>query len=435
MTSRTLGFIFLSPALVMVMLLFLAPVILTGVFGFTNMSTATGITGGSWQVSPGTLNRLADSHGRPSLAMRLEGRRFAVTAPALNKLSEAGVDDAYLDAIRGEILGKSFKDRRALEAALKDLPVRPPNIAALKHASSAFEISLVNRRFESRETLLAGAERAGYALSPAEAEALATAAYTGWTWTTDNFRRMIELPDARYALMRTLFYVFTTLTLFNTGFALILAIGTHYLPDRSGGAIRSIWLLPRVLPPVLYVLMWKWLAWDTGFLSAFLDNFGIASRNWMMDSATNAWIFVILINGFVGASMGMLIFTAAIRAIPAELFHASEVDGAGRWQQVRHIILPQIRWPILFITTYQTLSLLTSFEYILLSTEGGPGEATQTWALMAYQTALTNYAGNLQYGYGAALALILVIVGVVMSLAYLKFFDFRRLVQPPRIER
>ena len=56
---------------------------------------------------------------------------------------------------------------------------------------------------------------------------------------------------------------------------------------------------------------------------------------------------------------------------------------------------------------------------------------------MAYQTALTNYAGNLQYGYGAALALalILVIVGVVMSLAYLKFFDFRRLVQPPRIER
>ena len=155
----------------------------------------------------------------------------------------------------------------------------------------------------------------------------------------------------------------------------------------------------------------------------------------MLDNPTNAWVFIVLINGFVGASMGMLIFSAAIRSIPVSLFYASEVDGAGRWQQVRYVILPQLRWPILFITCYQSLSLLTSFEYILLATEGGPGGATKVWALAAYLTALNNYAGNLEYGYGAALALVLVVVGVILSLAYLRLFDFKSLVAPPPIEQ
>ena len=87
------------------------------------------------------------------------------------------------------------------------------------------------------------------------------------------------------------------------------------------------------------------------------------------------------------------------------------------------------------MTVYQTLSLLTSFEQIFLSTDGGPGSSTEVWALSAYHTALDNYWGNLQYGYGAALALVLVVVGVIMSLIYLRFFRFNELVKPPRIEQ
>ena len=101
---------------------------------------------------------------------------------------------------------------------------------------------------------------------------------------------------------------------------------------------------------------------------------------------------------------------------------------------MRRIILPQLRWPLLFVTSYQTLSLLTSFEYILLATDGGPGSATEVWSLAAYHTALNNYAGNLQYGYGATLALVLVIIGVAFSLLYLKIFNFDALVARPRIE-
>ena len=144
---------------------------------------------------------------------------------------------------------------------------------------------------------------------------------------------------------------------------------------------------------MLYILMWKWFTWDTGFISSTAGLFGVPPKNWMLDTSLNAWVVIVLINGFVGASLGMILFSSAIKAIPISMLYASEVDGANRLQQVRHIILPQLRWPILFITSYQTLSLLTSFEYILLATDGGPGRATEVWALAAYHTALSNYGG------------------------------------------
>jgi inositol-phosphate transport system permease protein len=77
---------------------------------------------------------------------------------------------------------------------------------------------------------------------------------------------------------------------------------------------------------------------------------------------------------------------------------------------------------------------LASFNEILLSTRGGPGKATEVWSLAAYHTALNNYAGNLEYGLGAAMALVLVVIGVVLSLAYLRVFNYATLVARPLIE-
>ena len=181
--------------------------------------------------------------------------------------------------------------------------------------------------------------------------------------------------------------------------------------------------------------MWNWFTWDTGFIATVTGWFGVPPQNWMMQTAPRAWTVIILINGFVGASLGMILFSSAIKAIPTSMLYASEVDGANRWQQVRYIILPQMRWPILFMTSYQTLSLLTSFEYILLATDGGPGRSTEVWALAAYHTALNNYGGNLQYGLGAAYALVLVFIGIGLSALYLRFFNFKELLSKPRIEQ
>jgi inositol-phosphate transport system permease protein len=433
--SRVLGLFLLAPALVFVVLFFLAPVVLTGVFAMTNMSTATGITGGSYQITRSSMQILRDRHGEVEMADALSKVVYTVDADGLAALVRSGIDSALIAELRDKLLGRSFGSRRGIERAIKALDNRPRGTRAVKAIAADFEHSIINARFESAQDLLSAVEGMGLALDESRTAALVDVAYTGWTWTGENFTRMLALPETRTTFLNTMFYVFTTLILFNTGFALVLAISTHYMSERPAGFFRAIWLLPRISPPVLYVLLWKWLAWDTGFLSVFLEPFGVAPRNWLLDTPANAWFFVILINGFVGASMGMLIFSAAIKAIPDALFHASEVDGASRGQQIRYIILPQLRWPILFITCYQTLSLLTSFEYILLATEGGPGSSTEVWALSTYLKALNNYAGNLEYGYGAALALVLVVIGVALSLAYLRLFDFKTLVSRPRIEQ
>ncbi len=421
------------PALLFIGMFFVAPVLLTAVFGFTNMSTATGISGGSYMISQSSMEQLKQEDTLSGIAGKLAQVRYTIDEEGM-KAAESEATPALLGELKDKFFGQSFASRRDIEQAIKELNNRPASFRKIKAIAAGFKRSILNIRYDSKEALFTAIKGLGVSLDDAQKSVIAKATYTGWTYTTKNFTTMLKLPDTKTALINTLFYVFTTLILFNTGFALVLAISTHYMDERPAGFFRSIWLLPRITPPVLYVLMWKWLAWDTGFLSALLKPFGFAPRNWMLDTSTNAWTFIILINGMVGASLGMIIFASAIKAIPSEMFHASEVDGATRKQQIWYIILPQLRWPILFITSYQTLSLLTSFEYILLSTDGGPGSSTLVWALAAYKKALSNYAGSLEYGYGAAMALILVIIGVVMSLFYLRLFDFKSLTAPPKIE-
>ena len=424
----------LAPALIFVLLFFVIPVVLTGVFSLTNMSTATGISGGSYQVTPSAIQQLTHDYEMPALARELGETRFSIDQTGLDQLKSNGVDTRFIKQIESNLLGQQFQQRRELTRALRGLRHAPRNTRERNIIAETFLRSVGTQRFENKPELLNSINQAGIELTPEQRDAVSKATYTGWVWTTENYRRMTTLPDNKKVLANTIIYVFSTLTLFNIGFALILSLTTHYMPKSTAGVFRAIWLLPRITPPVLYVLLWKWLAWDTGFLSAFLGMFDIPARNWMLDSPTNAWVFVILINGFVGASMGMLLLSSAINAIPKSHFWASEVDGASRLQQIRYIILPQLRWPILFMTCYQTLSLLASFDYILLATGGGPGGSTEVWALKAYHTALSNYTGNLQYGYGAALAMVLVGIGLIMSLVYLKLFGFNKMMAKPRIE-
>lgn len=434
MLRKLLPYLFLAPAITFVLAFFFIPVVLTAVFSFTSMSTATGIFGGRYSISGSSITKLRDQGFPEQVLATLDSKVYVATEETLPLAAEAGATTALLTDIRRELLDQPFSERRALEDALKTLPNRPRNTRELKAISATLETSIKGKDFASEAQLLEAVRSLGIELGPAEETSLTAVSYTGWRWTLDNFRRIFQTPDQLQILLNTFFYVFTTLTLFNTGFAIVLAVTTFYLPPGQAALFRAVWLLPRITPSVIYVLLWKWLAWDIGFLNSVLPSLGIDARNWMLDTPTNAWVFVILINGFIGASMGMIIFTSALRAIPKPMLYASEVDGASFWQQVRHILLPQLKWPILFITCYQTLSLLTSFEQILLSTNGGPGSTTEVWALQAYHVALQSYSGNLQYGYGSALAVVLVVVGLSLSALYLRAFNFNQLVQRPKIE-
>jgi inositol-phosphate transport system permease protein len=253
-------------------------------------------------------------------------------------------------------------------------------------------------------------------------------------WSIDNYSRIFGNKFFPKILGNTVFYVLVTMALFNFGSALLIALLTTHINRRAGFAFRIMWLLPRLTPVVIYIMMWQRIASRAphGILNQLLVPLGGTGGD-LIQAAP--WFFVIFANGMIGASFGMIIFTSAIEAIPRDYLVASKVDGASTLQTIRNVILPMIRWPILFVITYQTLSLLTSFEQIMLLTDGGPGlYRTEVWALTAYHRALSNYFGNNQWGYGSAWAVILVIIGVFAAIIYMRVFKFDELVEEPKID-
>ncbi len=261
-------------------------------------------------------------------------------------------------------------------------------------------------------------------------------------FTTEQFDKLVkaepeallgfELRGTFYrALSLSAVYVMCTLAIFNVTFALILALTTTALPDWLGGLYRAVWLMPRMAPSVVYGLLWIWVVdpTDRGLLNQILLFFGAAPINMKLDAPLTLVIFA---NGFIGASLGMLILTSAIRSIPQHLFHAARADGARSLSIVRHIVLPALRWPLSYITVFQSLSLLVSFEYIFLIM--GPARSTMTMSMLAYTKTLAPGIGAGQYAYGAAITLILIVIGMVTALLLYRLTNMKRLLTRPRIE-
>ncbi len=247
-----------------------------------------------------------------------------------------------------------------------------------------------------------------------------------------NFDRAFT-GDSRLpkVLFLTAIYVFGTLAFFNVTLGLILALTTTALPDKAGGFFRTIWLLPRMSPSVVYIVLWTWSvhSGDSSLVNQVVMNlFGVEKPlDLLLDAPV---VLIILANGFIGASFGMIILTSAVRGIPEHLFFAAKADGAGYFSIVRHITMPALRWPLTYIAIWQTLSLVVSFEYILLLTGGGPFQDTTVFALYIYRRAFQSG----QYGYGAAMALFLIIPGIIFALSAWRFTNMQKMMQEPRIE-
>lgn len=245
-----------------------------------------------------------------------------------------------------------------------------------------------------------------------------------------NFKRLFNDPNITKILGNTFIYVAFTL-LINVFFGLILALLTTYFIQRERYSLffRTIWMLPRMTPPVIYALLWIWFfdPSEYGLLNGIRSLLDLPPTNII---AAEPMLIIILANGLIGASFGMIIFSAAIKSIPRDMYYAASIDGASHWSIIKDIILPAIRWPFMFVTLWQLLSLLTSYEYILLITDGGPLIESEVLALYSYHSAFQNF----QYGYGAAISLILVVIALICTFILWKFFRVKDMITPSRIE-
>ena len=247
-----------------------------------------------------------------------------------------------------------------------------------------------------------------------------------------NFLRLFGVGSKDPFLLRivrnTVVYVAGALPLTIFG-GLFLSILSMRLDKRTGLFFRTIFFIPRAIPPVVWGFLWAWSFEGTryGLFNAIRSALGLPVLHWLIHYPM---VIVILANGFLGISLSMLVFSSAIASIPVELTRAAEIDGASRWQISWYVIIPLLKWPILTMTAWHLMSFVNSYVYIMLITGGGPYYRTEVWSLYAYHTAFNQY----RYGYGATLTTILIVINITLLFLVLRFFGLKRMVQRGKIE-
>jgi multiple sugar transport system permease protein len=172
---------------------------------------------------------------------------------------------------------------------------------------------------------------------------------------------------------------------------------------------RAVVFVPVVIGLGVSSLLWYWLfSYDYGLVNWGLIDLGIIDRPivWFGEDADRALWAVIISIVWKVLGLGMLLFVAAIQAIPAEVTEAALVDGAGYWQRVRKIILPLTAKTVLLVTLFSVIGSLIAFDQFYLMTAGQPFNRTATSVFWIY----LNSFPYLKLGYGAALSLILAVI-------------------------
>ena len=185
---------------------------------------------------------------------------------------------------------------------------------------------------------------------------------------------------------------------------------------RFAGVLRTIYFIPAVMSPAIVGLVFRSLLANNGPIDASLQQIGLGflAKPWLTDAALVKPVIIMLVL-WGGFGTGVLIFSAALNAVPQDIFEASRLDGAGFWTELWRIALPSI-WPtVLLWTMFQVLSIfLFMFSWIFVLTNGGPGLASTTMDFSVYQTFITFGF----FGAAAAQSVVLMIMIILVALLF-----------------
>ncbi len=222
----------------------------------------------------------------------------------------------------------------------------------------------------------------------------------------DTMRDPLVVP----AIRNTLVFAIVVVAV-ETFLGLALALAATAL-QRGSGVYRTLLLLPLLLPGVAIGTMWRLMFdYNAGAINQVLLALGIAGPTWLADPGL-ALPSVMAVEVWHSTSFLFIIFLAALSNIPREVLEAAEIDGAGRLQAIRWIVLPLLRPVLLIAVILRTIDAFKIFDVLVVLTGGGPGTATEMLNLRVFDL----YFQEFRYGYAAFLAVILAaIIGVFVA--------------------
>jgi lactose/L-arabinose transport system permease protein len=242
------------------------------------------------------------------------------------------------------------------------------------------------------------------------------------TWVgLGQYARLFNDPLVGESLFNAGLFLFVQVPLM-IGLALGLAyvLNQTFLKFKTG--FRLIYFLPAITTLVAYSVVFRvLLATDGGAVNQLIGLFGIGPVDWLNNEA---WARVAVIASITWRWTGynMVIILAGLQAIPAELYEAAKIDGAGRWATFSKVVVPQLRPVLIFTSVTSTIGALQLFDENFILTGGGPSNATLTPVLYLYRVGFQQF----DFGYASAIAWLLVILTGIVSIVQFWLMRERR---------
>lgn len=253
------------------------------------------------------------------------------------------------------------------------------------------------------------------AMSFTEWDGVNEAVFTG----LDNFKRLFTSRDLKVSIRNSLLYS-GVLTVYQIGLGTLFAYFLANFNIKGRRFFKDVYFFPVLLSVSVVAQLWiSVYHGDFGLINQLARHLGLAwEQNWLYEPVKGV-IAIVLAESWKGMGYHMLIIYAAMKNVPDVYYEASYIDGADKRQQFFHITLPltipTIKVCVVMCITYG----FRAFEMIFLMTGGGPGNSSYTMPIMMYKALF----GLQKYGYGSAIAVVIVVICVGMMLVINKLTE------------
>lgn len=229
-----------------------------------------------------------------------------------------------------------------------------------------------------------------------------------------NYAGLVRNPYFIRAVINTIKFT-VACTLLETVAGVAVAVYVNGLRHFKK-TMRTILLLPNLLPPVTAALIWKiMLSNNYGIINEFLRFMHIPVFNWFFDTRT-AMPVIILIDVWQCMPFVFLLIYASLQTVPQTLYEAAKIDGANKWHEFRYITMPCISGAVVLCLLLRTIDSFRMFDKINILTGGGPANTTATITQFIYTYGIK----SLKFGYGSAGAVVMAAIVLLLSIQYIK---------------
>jgi len=235
---------------------------------------------------------------------------------------------------------------------------------------------------------------------------------------TDNYATALQSPAVWHALRFTALYTVVSVTI-----EILLGLGVAVIIDRmtrGTGLVLAMLLIPWATITVVSAQLWSYIFNGVyGLANYILVTLHIVSSPvTFLNSPSGAFLALLVADAWKTTPFVALILFGGVRAIDKELYSAARLDGAGEWRILRSITVPLIRQAMITAIVFRVLQAFGIFDLPFVLTNGGPGTATQSIAMLAYNALFQ----DLNIGYGAAISCVTTLVVIVLAVVFLRAF-------------